>query len=54
MALAFVGGVMNLAFMGLATVVMALEKLPEPGRWLTRPLGVALLAAAAWVLLDSI
>jgi predicted metal-binding membrane protein len=27
MLLAFVGGVMNLAFMGLATLVMALEKL---------------------------
>ena len=31
MALAFVGGVMNLAFMGLATVIMVLEKLPRSG-----------------------
>lgn len=31
MLLAFVGGVMNLAFMGLATVIMVLEKLPISG-----------------------
>jgi predicted metal-binding membrane protein len=49
MLLGFVGGVMNIAFMGLATILMVLEKLPEIGRWLTRPLGVALLAAAAWI-----
>ncbi|MGX1004001.1 putative metal-binding membrane protein [Roseovarius sp. MBR-38] len=54
MALAFVGGVMNLAFMGLATVIMVLEKLPQIGAWLTRPLGVALLAASGWVLFTSI
>ncbi len=54
MALAFVGGVMNLAFMGLATVIMGLEKLPDIGRWLTRPLGVALLAGAGWTLVTTI
>ena len=54
MALAFVGGVMNLAFMGLATLVMVLEKLPELGRYLTRPLGAALLCASAWVLFTTI
>ena len=54
MALAFVGGVTNLAFMGLATVIMVLEKLPDVGRWLTRPLGVGLLGAAAWVLFATI
>jgi len=46
MALGFVGGVMNLAFMGLATLVMIFEKLPEIGRWITRPLGGMLIAAA--------
>ncbi|WP_376744355.1 DUF2182 domain-containing protein [Marimonas arenosa] len=46
MLLAFVGGVMNIAFMGLAMLLMALEKLPDIGRWLTKPLGVVLLAAA--------
>ncbi|WP_071674986.1 DUF2182 domain-containing protein [Nioella nitratireducens] len=49
MLLGFVGGVMNIAFMGLATLLMVIEKLPDVGRWLTRPLGVALLAGAAWV-----
>lgn len=53
MLLAFVGGTMNLAFMGLATVLMVLEKLPVLGRWLTRPTGVALLAAAAIVATGS-
>lgn len=47
MLLAFAGGTMNLGFMGLAMLVMALEKLPEIGRPLTRPLGAALLLAAA-------
>lgn len=53
MALAFVGGVMNLAFMGLATMVMVIEKLPDLGRWLTRPLGVVLLVAAGWMALSA-
>lgn len=43
MLLGFVGGVMNLAFMGLATVLMILEKLPDIGRWLTKPLGAVLI-----------
>ncbi|WP_420002682.1 DUF2182 domain-containing protein [Arenibacterium sp. LLYu02] len=54
MLLAFVGGVMNLAFMGLATVFMVLEKLPEIGRWLTRPMGVVLCASGLWLLVTSI
>lgn len=47
MLLAFVGGVMNIAFMGLATLIMVFEKLPDIGRWVTRPLGVILLGAAS-------
>ena len=54
MTLAFVGGVMNLAFMGLATLLMVFEKLPEIGRWLTRPLGAALLAGAVFVAANGI
>jgi predicted metal-binding membrane protein len=53
MLLGFVGGVMNLAFMGVATVLMTVEKLPSIGRRLTRPLGVALLAAAALVAISG-
>ena len=50
MLLAFVGGVMNLAFMGLATLLMVFEKLPDVGERLTRPLGFALIAGGGAVL----
>jgi len=50
MALAFVGGTMNLLWMGIAMVLMTLEKLPDLGRRLTRPLGFGLLAAAGLAL----
>lgn len=49
MMLAFVGGVMNLGFMALATVIMVLEKLPGIGQYVTRPLGVLLIAGAGLV-----
>ncbi len=48
MALAFVGGVMNLAFMGLATILMILEKMPDMGKYLTKPLGGILIALGLW------
>ncbi|MEP3345218.1 MAG: DUF2182 domain-containing protein [Litoreibacter sp.] len=54
MLLAFVGGVMSVAFMGLATVIMVVEKLPDLGRHVTKPLGAALLMAGAWVLVTGI
>ncbi|UYV35808.1 DUF2182 domain-containing protein [Rhodobacteraceae bacterium D3-12] len=54
MLLAFVGGVMNIAFMGLAMVLMTLEKLPEIGRWVTRPVGVALVLGAVWTGVSAI
>jgi predicted metal-binding membrane protein len=47
MLLGLVGGAMNLLWMGAATLFMVLEKLPEIGRYLTRPLGAALLFGAA-------
>lgn len=53
MLLAFVGGVMNIAFMGLATLIMVFEKLPEIGRYVTRPLGFALIGFAGWVALGA-
>ena len=46
MALAFVGGMSSLVWMGLATALMVMEKLPQIGHYITRPLGWALLAAA--------
>lgn len=51
MVLGFVGGVMNLAWMGLATLFMILEKLPQIGHQVVRPMGVVLILAGAAVLL---
>ncbi len=53
MLLGFVGGVMNLAFMGLATLIMIFEKLPDLGRYLTRPLGWALIAGGIVALVQG-
>jgi predicted metal-binding membrane protein len=50
MLLGFVGGVMSLGFMGLATLVMTLEKL-RAGAMITRPLGVVLIGAGLGVAL---
>jgi len=49
MLLAFVGGTMNLIWMGLATGLMTLEKLPSIGRPLTKPVGAVLIGCAAYV-----
>jgi len=51
MALGLLGGTMSLGFMGLAMLMMALEKLPEIGDAITRPLGLGLIALAALTLL---
>ncbi|MEO0391312.1 MAG: DUF2182 domain-containing protein [Pseudomonadota bacterium] len=55
MSLGFVGGVMNLAWMGLATLFMVLEKLPQIGHVVTKPMGMLLIAAGlaviAWPLI---
>ncbi len=45
MILGFVGGVMSLLWMGLATVFMIIEKLPQVGRYVTRPMGFMLIIA---------
>jgi len=45
MALGFVGGVMSLAWMGLATLLMVFEKLPDIGHRVIKPTGVVLIAA---------
>ena len=45
MALGFVGGVMSLLWMGLATLFMVIEKLPQIGSRVTRPMGFLLMAA---------
>lgn len=45
MCLAFVGGVMSMAFMALATLFMIFEKLPQIGQHLTKPAGAILIAS---------
>jgi predicted metal-binding membrane protein len=50
MALGFVGGVMSLLWMGLATFFMVIEKLPQIGHYVTKPMGAILIAAGAAVL----
>lgn len=54
MALGFVGGTMNLLWMGAATLFMTLEKLPDIGRWLTRPVGFGLISAGAFIALQTL
>ncbi|MEM6619530.1 MAG: DUF2182 domain-containing protein [Pseudomonadota bacterium] len=43
MALGFAGGAMNLLWMGLATVLMVLEKLPQVAHYVVKPTGVTLI-----------
>ena len=45
---------MNIAFMGLATVIMVFEKLPDIGRYVTRPLGFVLIGAAVLVAVGAL
>jgi len=51
MLLAFVGGTMNLFWMGLATLFMVLEKLPQVGRVISRPVGGGLIASGIAVMI---
>ena len=50
MALGFVGGMMSLLWMGLATVFMVVEKLPQIGHYVIRPMGVVLVLAGLAVI----
>ena len=52
MALLFVGGVMNLAWIVVLTLVVVIEKLTPPGVWIGRAAGVALVAWGAVLLLN--
>jgi len=51
MAFAFVGGVMNLAFMAIMTFFMMLEKIPDYGKYISKPLSLILIGSGtvlAW------
>ena len=45
MTLAFVGGVMNLLFMVVMTVFMVLEKIPDYGKYISKPLSLILIGS---------
>ncbi|WP_435141857.1 DUF2182 domain-containing protein [Pseudopelagicola sp. nBUS_19] len=51
MMLGFVGGVMSLLWMGLATLFMVFEKLPEVGHRLIKPTGVFLVVGGIMICL---
>lgn len=53
MSLGFVGGVMNLAWMGLATLFMVIEKLPQIGHHVTKPMGILLCLAGLAVIIGG-
>ncbi len=53
MVLGFVGGVMNFAWMGLATLFMVIEKLPQVGHHVTRPMGALLILAGLAVIVSA-
>ena len=54
MLLAFVGGVMNIGFMALVTLVMICEKLPKIGQYVTLPLSVLLLISGSLVAISDL
>ncbi len=57
MALGFVGGMMSLLWMGLATLFMVIEKLPQIGQHVTKPAGAALILGgiglAVWPIMEG-
>ncbi len=53
MALSFVFGVMNLAWMALLTAFLVVEKATSAGPWLGKAVGVLLLGCAAWKLVGA-
>lgn len=53
MLLLFVGGVMNLAWVGAIALFVLLEKTVPGGRWLSRAAGVGLVAWGGWTLVAA-
>lgn len=53
MALLFVGGVMNIAWIAALSIAVAIEKLARGGERLGSGLGVLLIVAGMWKLLAT-
>ena len=51
MILGFAGGVMNFLWMGLATFMMVLEKLPQVGHFIVQPLGLLLILSGPSIII---
>jgi predicted metal-binding membrane protein len=54
MMLGFAGGVMNFLWMGLATLIMVLEKLPQLGHFLVKPLGILLILSGPSIIIFTL
>jgi predicted metal-binding membrane protein len=52
MALLFVGGVMNVLWIAVLSLLVLLEKLTPIGRWIARITGIACIATGGWMLLS--
>jgi predicted metal-binding membrane protein len=52
MALLFVGGVMNVLWIALLSLLVLLEKVTPVGRWIARAAGIACVAAGVWLLVS--
>jgi predicted metal-binding membrane protein len=52
MALLFVGGVMNVLWIALLSILVLLEKVTPFGRWIARAAGIACVAAGVWMLVS--
>ena len=50
MVLLFVGGVMNLIWIALLTILVLLEKVARGGRFITRTAGLGFIAWGAWLM----
>lgn len=46
MALCLITGLMNIAWMGLLAIIITLEKLPDLGKYVSKPLGIVLIATS--------
>jgi predicted metal-binding membrane protein len=52
MALLFVGGVMNVLWIALLSLLVLLEELTPIGGWIARTAGAACILTGAWMLLS--